>query len=336
MFIQHLLALTVGLGSFALYMTAFFFPELYRRNDLSWSGVGILYALVLWFCASQITGGLLLGQTAGVALLAWLGWQNLTLRYAITPAEQQTPLPDSITAAITWVNHRVEWIQAKLQDEELQAKFKGVFTKGTDLVQKTLNASETSEAAAQIPAVDQGESTSQATEPGAEAETETEAEAEADIPPTATDAVGSKLTMAKDWVQGIFASLTQSKPEQPIVEIPPRAPSIPAKPEAETEIEADIIDDETSTVAVTALTEPETTAPPTQVETTTSPAADQVNKSVGSAFKAEDTTAATEISSKAESTADKAETGTGTGTGTETEESAVDTEQPTESAQAEE
>lgn len=93
--LAYVLALVVGLGSFFLYMAAFFFPEVHRKNDFIWSGVGLFYALVLWVCAGRITGGVLLGQTASVALLGWLCWQTLTLRRQTTPLDQQTALPSS-------------------------------------------------------------------------------------------------------------------------------------------------------------------------------------------------------------------------------------------------
>jgi hypothetical protein len=101
--LAHVLALSVGLGSFSLYMSAFFFPEVYRKYDLTWSGVGMFYALVLWVCAGRITGGVLLGQMASVALIGWLGWQTLSLRREMTPPKQKTPLPgsaDSLAEAI--------------------------------------------------------------------------------------------------------------------------------------------------------------------------------------------------------------------------------------------
>lgn len=91
--LAHILALTVGLLSFALYMSAFFFPEVYRKSDLAWSGIGLFYALVLWVCAGRITGGVLLGQTASVALLGWLGWQTINLRRELAPIALRTPLP---------------------------------------------------------------------------------------------------------------------------------------------------------------------------------------------------------------------------------------------------
>lgn len=101
--LAHILALLVGLGSLGLYMAAFFFPEIHRKNDFIWSGVGLFYALVLWVCAGRITGGLLLGQLAGVALMGWLGWQTILLRRQVAPIDQQTPLPtpDDLKATFT-------------------------------------------------------------------------------------------------------------------------------------------------------------------------------------------------------------------------------------------
>lgn len=94
------LAITVALGSFIFYIAAFFFPEVHRKNDFIWSGVGLFYALVLWVCAGRITGGVLLGQTASVTLLVWLGWQTLSLRRAKTPSDQQTPITPEVEGQV--------------------------------------------------------------------------------------------------------------------------------------------------------------------------------------------------------------------------------------------
>ncbi|HEY9881676.1 MAG TPA: Ycf66 family protein, partial [Leptolyngbyaceae cyanobacterium] len=101
--LAHVLALTVGLGSFTLYMAAFFFPEVHRKHDFFWSGLGMFYALVLWTAAGQITGAVLIGQTTSVILLGWLGWQTLVLRRVKTPLDLQTP-----ATAESWRGFREE------------------------------------------------------------------------------------------------------------------------------------------------------------------------------------------------------------------------------------
>jgi hypothetical protein len=91
--LAYILAVLVGTGSVGLYISAFFFPEIHRKQDFIWSGVGFFYALVLWIYARQETGGILVGQTASVALLGWFGWQTLKLRRQLVPVSQQTPIP---------------------------------------------------------------------------------------------------------------------------------------------------------------------------------------------------------------------------------------------------
>ena len=84
------LAIAVGLSSFILFLTAFFMPKIHRQDDFFWSGLGFFYALVLWFCAPQIKGAVLLGQLAAVALLISYSWQVIKLREAIVnPSQQQ-------------------------------------------------------------------------------------------------------------------------------------------------------------------------------------------------------------------------------------------------------
>ncbi|MEG4987831.1 Ycf66 family protein [Microcoleus sp. BR0-C5] len=101
--LAYFLALAVGLGSFSIYMAAFFFPEVHRKSDFTWSGVGLFYALILWACAGRITGALLLGQMAGVAMLGWFAWETLTLRRQVTPVAEQTPIPQSANLAAAGV-----------------------------------------------------------------------------------------------------------------------------------------------------------------------------------------------------------------------------------------
>ncbi|ANV89628.1 Ycf66 family protein [Picosynechococcus sp. PCC 8807] len=82
--LAQILAIAVALGSGLLFLTAFIFPKLHRQDDFFWSTVGLFYALVLWVCAGQMAGAILLGQLASVILLGWFAWETLRLRQAIT------------------------------------------------------------------------------------------------------------------------------------------------------------------------------------------------------------------------------------------------------------
>ncbi|BAU10338.1 Ycf66 family protein [Leptolyngbya sp. NIES-3755] len=101
--LTYLLALAIALGSFGLYMSAFFYPEIYRKGDLVLSGVGLFYALVLWICADRITGAVLLGQIASVSLIGWFGYQSLTFRLGYTPstAELRSKFDEVVTSENT-------------------------------------------------------------------------------------------------------------------------------------------------------------------------------------------------------------------------------------------
>ncbi|PSB19726.1 hypothetical protein C7B65_10560 [Phormidesmis priestleyi ULC007] len=129
--LTFILALGVGLGSFALYLAAFFYPELHRKGDLVWSGVGLFYALVLWVCAERITGGVLLGQMASVSLIGWLGWQTLVARSAQTPAEQRSTTGDLSTDLQAGLN--------RVLSPENTAKVKQQFTNLRDRAQSLIN-----------------------------------------------------------------------------------------------------------------------------------------------------------------------------------------------------
>jgi hypothetical protein len=93
--LAYILASIVGLGSIAIYLAAFFFPEIHRKNDFIWSGVGLFYALMLWIFGPNLSGWLLLGHVASVALLLWFGWQTLSLRRQLTLKVQQTAVPST-------------------------------------------------------------------------------------------------------------------------------------------------------------------------------------------------------------------------------------------------
>ncbi len=87
--LTYVLALVVVLASLGLYSATFMVPEVSRKNDLIWSGVGLFYGLVLWVCAGRITGGVLLGQVASVTLMGWMGWQMVEGRWNSVPEAQR-------------------------------------------------------------------------------------------------------------------------------------------------------------------------------------------------------------------------------------------------------
>jgi Ycf66 protein N-terminus len=96
--LAYILAVLVGTGSVGLYTAAFFFPEIHRKHDFIWSGVGVFYALTLWIYGREVVGGVLVGQIASVALLGWSVWQTLKLRRQLVPFGQQasTAMPTQI------------------------------------------------------------------------------------------------------------------------------------------------------------------------------------------------------------------------------------------------
>lgn len=96
----YLLAIASGSGSLALFLTAFFLPEIHRKGDFLWSGIGLFYALVLWIMAAKVSGGLLLGETAGVAILVWAIFQVLQTRWKLVPSEQRSAPSVELVAKI--------------------------------------------------------------------------------------------------------------------------------------------------------------------------------------------------------------------------------------------
>ncbi|MDJ0592338.1 MAG: Ycf66 family protein [Pleurocapsa sp. MO_226.B13] len=81
--LSYALAIAVASCSLVLFSTAFFMSDIHSQDDFLWSGVGLFYALVLWYCARNITGAVLLGQAAVTTLLVSYSWQTLKLRKAV-------------------------------------------------------------------------------------------------------------------------------------------------------------------------------------------------------------------------------------------------------------
>jgi len=86
--LSYALAIAVAISSLVLFSTAFLMSDIHRQDDFLWSAVGLIYALVLWFCARNITGAVLLGQAAASILLVSYSWQTLKLRKALVNPDQ--------------------------------------------------------------------------------------------------------------------------------------------------------------------------------------------------------------------------------------------------------
>ena len=86
--LSYALAIAVAVSSLVLFSTAFLMSDIHRQDDFLWSAVGLIYALVLWFCARNITGAVLLGQASASILLVSYSWQTLKLRKALANPER--------------------------------------------------------------------------------------------------------------------------------------------------------------------------------------------------------------------------------------------------------
>jgi Ycf66 protein N-terminus len=138
--LAYVLALAVFIGSIGIYIAAFFFPEIHKKNDFIWSGVGLFYALVLWIFARRISGGLLLGHIASVSLLYWFGWQTLALRRQLVPAAQQTPVPSTQSVKAN-VEQQINKISLPQRIGQLQRTITGAFSGVKNKAQQTIKKS---------------------------------------------------------------------------------------------------------------------------------------------------------------------------------------------------
>ncbi|MEO1791298.1 MAG: Ycf66 family protein [Cyanobacteria bacterium J06629_19] len=109
--LAHILAVLLGFSSFVFYIAAFFYPEVHRRSDFLWSSLGMFYAVVLWFCAGQMTPTVTLAQVTAVTLLWGLGWQTLTVRREKTPVYQQTPVVLTPEVVGSWAKNKLNQLR---------------------------------------------------------------------------------------------------------------------------------------------------------------------------------------------------------------------------------
>lgn len=204
--LAYVLALAVAIGSIAIYMVAFFFPEIHRKNDFIWSGIGLFYALVIWIFARRISGGLLLGHVASVSLLGWFGWQTFSLRRQLVPVTQQTAVPSAEEVKAT-VEQQVNKISLP---QRLGGLFSGVKNKAQQAINKKKPQDTTSATASPTQII--------------EALTAVEAESPTSATPTETVAAIS------DEVPAIEVQTTE--PDTRVIEITPSEPVDSTKAEA--------------------------------------------------------------------------------------------------------
>lgn len=248
----HALAIAVGLGSTGLYLAAFFFPEVHRRHDFFWCGLGWFYALVLWTCAGQITGAVALGQVVSLVLLAWFCWQTLALRRLRTPVELQTPA--SAEAWQTFQDETADLLRGLLGQTPLGRLFPSLrptrITSATAAYGNKLRASALKDVGYEYLDDVEDEPTIAAPRPKSSApispprpvRQSTVSRSPASTAPTTTSRSNQPKTRPADgnrrnpvqilkitagWMQDVVKGLTRSKPSKPVIDLPPRPPSIP-------------------------------------------------------------------------------------------------------------
>jgi hypothetical protein len=122
--LHSLLAWTMGLGSLGLFASGFFLPEIRRKNDLIWSGIGLFYALVMTVDSGRLRGGMILEELASVILIVWFALQILQQRRRNTPLEKRTPLPNSTETWTTFLKEGWGRLQQSFSDPDaLEALF---------------------------------------------------------------------------------------------------------------------------------------------------------------------------------------------------------------------
>ncbi|MEM7063011.1 MAG: Ycf66 family protein [Cyanobacteria bacterium P01_B01_bin.77] len=256
--LANVLAVIIGAGSLAFYLVAFVLPEVHRRSDFFWSGIGMFYAVVLWYCARQMSGAVLLGQTASVGLLLWLGYQTLLLRRETTPAAQQTPIrfgkAERDRTASRPIAKDYEFVEDGVEDALAQepAPDSPIFLKpAADQFAPKMVVP----AAMPKPIAEKDEPEKSPTEdiPAPSQPSELRAQ------PSPLAAVGIFISWLKDVVT------PKQKEPKPMIELPPRPPSIP-KPNAVSKLDSANATD--STAKISNVEPPEITAEKSEVSTT--------------------------------------------------------------------
>ncbi|MFN7201178.1 MAG: Ycf66 family protein [Aphanizomenon sp.] len=237
--LDYFLALVVGFGSLAIYLSAFFFPEIHRRYDFIWSGIGLFYALILWIFAPRITGGLLLGHVASVSLLVWFIAQTLLLRRQLTPATQQTPFPSPELIKISF-QEQMSKFSVKEKFAQLSGFVTSVFAAAKANIQQVVNKK---------PAVKTAEEILQTTR--------TEATPPSKLPDesvTATPTITSEISSGETFSQSLD-----------VVEAAPTLPPVIDKQQIISPQEPEIVVEITQTQVIVAIKETGEEALPEQI-----------------------------------------------------------------------
>lgn len=265
---SHLLAITLGAGSVALYLAAFFFPEVHRRHDFFWSGVGCFYALILWLDAGQISPTELVGHAASISLMGWLGWQTLVLRRKRTPLALQTPY-----TADSWPTFRREmtalaldalgqtplrrWLPRSASDPTAPKpgiRISGLKEVGYEFVDSVESPEPTmvpkrsgvAEGVEVSPTLPQRSNpvVNRPADPPPQADPLRPPQATPMTPPIAMPIPGPKaMTWGQRaqglvaWGQDLLRAKTTPKPKKPVIEIPPRPSSLAKRSTADPQVD---------------------------------------------------------------------------------------------------
>jgi hypothetical protein len=125
--LSYALVLIVGLGSIGLYLTAYLYPEIHRKTDVWWSGIGLFYTLILLIYRRPI--GLLLGHTASVVLLVWLSYQALQRRWTMVIADPPHPKAGTFSAR---TRHILDQLFGKIAEVNWQGLWQRLGTQAKD------------------------------------------------------------------------------------------------------------------------------------------------------------------------------------------------------------
>jgi Ycf66 protein N-terminus len=113
-----LLGWVISFGSLGFYLAGFLLPEVRRKKDAIWSGVGLIYALALLTNGDRISFGLLLGELASATLIGWFGWQILQQRRELSESTSQTQIPNSVQAVFPFLKEGWGRLLATYTDPE--------------------------------------------------------------------------------------------------------------------------------------------------------------------------------------------------------------------------